>query len=58
MEPLFDRLSKQKFTNSEEAIEYCHKTCLEHGFTVNHEAGANRVSYHPSWKHTHTNDIQ
>lgn len=44
MEPLFDRLLKQKFTTSEEAIDYCQKACIEYGFTVNHESGANRVS--------------
>lgn len=44
MEPLFDRLLKQKFTTSEEAIDYCQKACIEFGFTVNHESGANRVS--------------
>ena len=43
MEPLYDRLIQQKFESSEEAIDYCRKSCLEYGFNIKYETGANKV---------------
>lgn len=43
MEPLYERLLQVKFNSSTEAIDYCRETCLEYGFNVKSETGANRV---------------
>lgn len=43
MEPLYERLLQQAFVSDKEAIEYCGKVCLDYGFNIKHETGANRV---------------
>lgn len=43
MEPLYEGLLQQKFMSSTEAIEFCRQSCLEYGFNIKQEAGANKV---------------
>lgn len=45
MDSLYERLLQHKFITSNEAIDYCRETCLEYGFTVKNETGANKVSF-------------
>lgn len=46
MEPLYEKLLQQKFSTSQEAIQFCRETCLEYGFTIKQETNqANRVSF-------------
>ncbi|KAG2231029.1 hypothetical protein INT48_006360 [Thamnidium elegans] len=45
MDCLYERLLQHKFMTSNEAINYCRETCLEYGFTVKNETGANRSIY-------------
>lgn len=44
MEPLYEKLLKQSFSDSVSAVEFCRNLCAEFGFTVKQEASANKVS--------------
>lgn len=45
MEPLYEQLLQQTFSDSHSAVEFCRHACAEFGFTVKQEASANRVRW-------------
>ncbi|CAO3595264.1 unnamed protein product [Absidia cylindrospora] len=45
MEPLYEQLLSQSFSDSHSAVEFCRHACAEFGFTVKQEASANKNIY-------------
>lgn len=41
---LFEEVLEKEFFDSDTAIEYCYKTCEEHGFTITTEKVSQQVS--------------
>ncbi|KAI8330876.1 hypothetical protein BC941DRAFT_456524 [Chlamydoabsidia padenii] len=45
MEPLYEQLLQQTFSDSHSAVDFCRHACAQFGFTVKQEASANKNIY-------------